>query len=310
MTPEEAWHETESCSPSHLYEVLAGPCSLYVDVEWKEESKPDEAEEHARVQQVVLASQKSIADSFGVQAAPTLVTASGMTPGGKYKASWHLHFHAPGVAWRNASEVGDFVKAHLRHFDIVDTVPYVAPKQNWRCVGSAKQAEPQRLLRPIDRDTFMNCLVQTDESVAPVGGVALVRQPSLEASHGDLIGMFANTRAGAAQWIDEQRRYMSIPFLRQRCPIAGRVHSSNHQYAIVDVEAMRWRHKCHNAACAEQPTPWQPVPDFAAGKRRMLPHCCAQAPPVAVLAPAGVAPDLVLRRSRGPPARRRGPRLD
>ena len=34
MALDDAWHETINSNPSHLYEVLAGPCEVYLDIEW------------------------------------------------------------------------------------------------------------------------------------------------------------------------------------------------------------------------------------------------------------------------------------
>ena len=300
MTPEEAWDETDSPSPTHLYEVLAGPCSLYVDVEWKESEKPDAAEELKKVHCVAAAAQRGVKQQYNVDSTHTLVTASGILPCGKYKASWHIHFHTPGLAWRSASEVGEFVKAHLGNYGIVDKVPYKAPKQNWRCVGSSKHSEPTRTLRPVSKQAFFDCLVQTEGGAVPIAGTPVTRQPAFSSELCDIMAMFPNTRTDAAMWADESKRYLVLPFLKQVCPVANRVHTSNHQYAVIDVAGMRWRHKCHNESCAAAPIEWQPMPCFARGEQFLAQHC-TKPRPVAVAAPEGTVPDKSLRRSRGPP---------
>tara|TARA_B100000900_G_scaffold412343_1_gene433926 strand:- start:177 stop:1253 length:1077 start_codon:yes stop_codon:yes gene_type:complete len=300
MTPEEAWEETESRTPSHLYEVLAGPCKLYLDIEWKQDAPPEQDAELCKVQSIVQKTLACVKRVFGVDATHTLVTASGYVPGGQYKCSWHVHFDTPGVAWNSATDVGAFVKQHLSDVHAVDTVPYKAPKQNWRCVGSSKHSEPSRYLRPVNKKRFLDCLVSLG-----AGGTGVVQVPrapdgSIYATFKTLVDMFPNARKDAVTWADNGCcRYLAIPFLRQPCPIAGRTHRSNHQYAIVDTVGMRWRHKCHNAGCSKTVAPWQPMPNFDVAKAFLnAPTTKANA---AVLAPEGTMSDRQCIRSRGPP---------
>ena len=47
MLPHKAWEQTTASKRAHLYEVLTGPCSFYLDIEWFHDTKP--SDEKARV---------------------------------------------------------------------------------------------------------------------------------------------------------------------------------------------------------------------------------------------------------------------
>ena len=259
MTPEQAWQATHKRSPAHLYEVLTGPCHMYIDIEWKLPTKPEASVEQATVGAIVDRATRAIEGDCNV----TKVTASGKVPGGQYKCSWHVQIRVPGVAWASANEAGAFVKKHLSCFPEVDLVPYKAPTQNWRCVGSAKFSEPSRVFQPVDRDTFMGSLVHA-EGARTIIGVPLEKATRPIGVEHPVVCMFENVRPGAAHWASDEQRYLIIPFLKQVCPIAGRQHRSNHQFAVVDTRAMRWKLKCHKCDCTA--VPWQPMPDFDKAK--------------------------------------------
>ena len=152
MTIDDAWQETASMKPSHLYEVLAGPCEVYLDVEWKCLKKPEN--ERSVVEQVIQHTKMKLKELYNVQVSSSEATASGFTPDGSYKCSWHVNFKTPGIMWASAKHVGDFVRRNLSTFSCVDLVPYNAPKQNWRCVGSSKCSDPKRVLGPASKKNF------------------------------------------------------------------------------------------------------------------------------------------------------------
>ena len=294
MPPAEAWNQTSSAERAHLYEVLSGPCSFYLDVEWISSQKPNNEEQ--RVEKIAIEAQQLLSKHVGHEPGFTAVTASGDTAKG-YKSSWHLHFHTDGVAWSCAASVGDFVKQHLAHIPEIDLAPYKSPTQNWRCVGSCKVAEPNRVLGPCTKETFMACIVHsTARKIIPrqqkPPTSVCVRLPS----HARFVAsLFAGVRQSAVQMAQESSRFLVLPMAGRQCPIADREHTSNHPYVVVDLACMRWRNACHNAACAANPQPWQAMPYFSACKKLLPPPA-----PVCVPIKCSDAPDLTVR-SRGPP---------
>ena len=227
MHPQRAWEETKSKQRTHLYEVLSGPCSLYLDIEWIESSTP--SDEENRIEEICDFTKDKLKTIYNCCASHTAVTASGRVKKG-YKCSWHLHFHTPDMAWENAAAVGDFVREHLSHFKEVDLVPYNSPTQNWRCVGSSKVCDPNRVFLPCSSDHFFNCIVQK-----PAKNIIRRAQKTVTKVFNAVpeIGVkvakfFKNARQNAVHMSHDSTRYMIVPFKRQRCPIAERVNSSNH----------------------------------------------------------------------------------
>jgi len=300
MTPEDAWQETCHKTPAHLYEVLTGPCHFYLDIEWKCKVQPCASDEHSVVDTIVAAARSKVEEALSTRVNEARVTASGILPCGSYKCSWHVHLYSDTVSWTGAYAVGRFVSAHLSHFPQVDMSPYKGSKQNWRCVGSAKATDPSRCLKPVSRDTFMKCLVQPHNAhMRLVGDDAPSRSivPTVGHAVDSIVAMFPGVRQASVQWA-VPGRFLVLPFVSKHCPIAGREHTSNHQYAIVDVRAMRWRHKCHNTQCASAPSYWQAMPDFQAGKTLLCGICT---PPSRDFALSQTRPSLVAMRARGPP---------
>lgn len=300
MTLDEAWAETVGGSPSHLYEVLAGPCEVYLDIEWKCDNKPES--EESIVMDVVASAKSKLMQLYDVEVASSMATASGFTPDGMYKCSWHVNFKTPGVMWASAKHVGDFVKRNLSSYSCVDCVPYNAPKQNWRCVGSSKCSDPTRVLQPKSKNNFLKCIVQQDFSGARIVGC---REPvpqtvDLPDVARKIVNQFENVRNDACHVSSLNERYLVLPFLAQVCPIAKRKHRSNHQYAVVDLKCMRWKHCCHNSVCQQKIQIWQPMPDFDLCKT-LLPPCA----PVCVPKKVARLPDdttpSITARARGPP---------
>ena len=307
MTPEEAWAETCSKAPAHLYEVLTGPCHFYLDIEWTCAEQPADAVEHTTVNNIVAQAKSKVEQKLSCQVEEARVTASGKLANGKYKCSWHVHLFASGVSWASAHAVGKFVRTYLSQFPQVDMSPYSGQKQNWRCVGSAKATDPSRTLKPVCKETFMKCLVQPShanirlvgDEVSPTCSTLLLSNTNEVVR--TILHMFPNVRQEAVAWA-VPGRFLILPFLRQMCPIAGRVHRSNHQYAIVDVLAMRWRHKCHNATCASKVSQWQAMPNFDAAKRALGQKCVVTVPDFTT-SPCGSSDTspLTAMRARGPP---------
>ena len=299
MSLDQAWQETASSKPSHLYEVLAGPCEVYLDIEWKCKSKPDD--EKSVVQEVVRCTEEKLKKLYSVNVSSCLATASGLTSEGLYKCSWHVNFKTPGIMWASAKHVGDFVKCNLNSFACVDFMPYNAPKQNWRCVGSSKCSDPARVLQPISKKNFLKCIVQQDHAGAQIVGC---REPlpvpvQITGTAKQVLRQFENTRCDAAHFSVQTDRYLIVPFMSQVCPIANRKHNSNHQYAVVDLKCMRWKHCCHNMVCQQKPQIWRPMPNFNDAKR-LLPPCAPVNVPELVDESFNVTPSVVVR-ARGPP---------
>lgn len=268
LSPSSAWNETQSKNSSHLYEVLSGPCNMYLDVEWKRDEPP--AGEHARVLEIIAEVTQKLKDSYGVTNPHIFtVTASGWV-GDKYKCSWHVHFACKNVCWASAGAAGDFVRTQLAHITEIDKIPYNAPKQNWRCVGNSKASDPDRKFVPSDKDTFMNCLVGVSAGNRKIIEKSVCRKRSLSAQVPEwiceLVGGLGEMRTESILMIGD--RFVCVPFRnRVPCRIAGRTHSSNHQYAVIDLYSMKWRQKCHNGACQLQTDRWRLMPNFEVAHR-------------------------------------------
>jgi hypothetical protein len=308
MTPRQAWKRSTQTKSPHMYEVLSRLCNLYLDVEWITPSRPDLEHESSRVDGVVddtLTALERVHHIPRDRVDVHRTTASGPVDAG-FKCSWHIHFRCKDVCWSDAGSVGAFVRAELHHLPHVDKVPYNAPRQNWRCVGSSKASAPHRPFRPRTQKDFVRGLVTTQAAdrahviPAPDSLKRPVRSP-IPDSLATLVATLGNMRVESAHMLGD--RYLCVPF-RQRvpCAIADRVHSSNHQFAIVDTVGLRWRMRCHNAECAQVTDMWRLFPDIQEAIR----HWRATAPPTTPVAPpavpAAAATAALLRpRIRGPP---------
>jgi len=174
--------------------------------------------------------------------------------------------------------------------------PYKSPTQNWRCVGSSKADDPDRVLGPITKDTFLACIVHSNASRIVSRKQSLcTRTVSLPESMMRIAGMFEGTRMEAVQMAHNAQRYLVLPCVSKMCAIAGRKHSSNHPYVVVDTMCMRWRHACHNESCSASPQPWQAMSQFDTCKKMLPPSS-----PVCMPIVCNDVPQLTVR-SRGPP---------
>lgn len=299
MSLDDAWRETVASNPSHLYEVLSGPCEVYLDIEWKCDTKPDN--ELSVVNQVVSCTKDKLSSLYGVNVSSCLATASGITSDGMYKCSWHVNFKTPGIMWASAKHVGDFVKSNLASFGCVDQSPYNAPKQNWRCVGSSKCSDPSRVLQPKSKKNFLKCIVQQQHIGSTIVGCRASLPPavSMTGVAQAVLNQFPNARRESAHLVVDNTRFLIVPLLPGFCPIAKRKHRSNNQYAVVDLKCMRWKHNCHNVTCQQHIQVWQPMPQFSDAKV-LLPPAAPVVIPVRVSSQTSVPVDLVVR-ARGPP---------
>lgn len=258
MSPACAWEKTAAQGPQHLYEVLSGPCNMYLDVEWVLHAALAVEKQQTRIRQITEHVCAKLQHVYG-ETCPTVtvVSASGFKPSGEYKCSWHIHIACATVCWANALAVGQFVRSHCAHISEVDKVPYSASGQNWRCVGSAKASEPLRTLQPVNEDTFMACTVQH-----PILGRKVVYPDALPSSSLDVpvppaIAALADSlcAGSTARMISDDR--CVIPFTtRQFCEHAGRIHRSNHQYAVINLHTLMWKMACH--ACPDAIGTWHP----------------------------------------------------
>ena len=267
MTPDEAWKRTASStpSPSHIYEVLSSTCNMYLDIEWKSKDMPLRIDEESHVKRIVSRLTSALDTQYNEKnPAVTSVTASGMSSTLQcYKCSWHVHVACSGVCWANAAAVGQFVKSVFAHEPLVDKVPYAYCGQNWRCVGSAKYNEPSRRFLPADRSTFLNCTIQQSQGHRKVIYPTVGLEQSVS-----LLPVPAHIRDLAALLDSSTTPVMCspstcvLPFRkRQYCEHVGRKHRSNHQYAVIDVNTLMWKMKCH--ACPDASGCWQPFSDVA-----------------------------------------------
>ena len=305
---EAAWKETDTACCPHLYEILTGPCNTYLDVEWKVDAQDLEKEQFT-VNRIADMVKEALCADYGEQECQVdMVTASGVVRG-KWKASWHVHVQCSNMCWEDARALGQWVRERFADVPEIDKIPYNAPMQNWRCVGSSKASDPKRVFRPKSKSMFMTCLVgcKADGRSVVVNKAPLKRArecaPDWTLQLACLLGQM---RSESSMLMSD--RYLIVPFRnRVHCHIANRVHSSNHQYAVVDVLGIRWRMKCHNGACAEQCDHWRPMPNFEKAKAIWKKHVQPRAtvthrPPVRV--PNVPTNSLVRYRMRGdvPPA--------
>lgn len=300
MSAESAWQETMRARTAHLYEVLTGPCNLYLDIEWYEKSAP--ASEKKRVQDVVHHVTQCIHATYGEQnPVVTMASASGIAKG-KYKCSWHVHISCAKVCWVNTVAVGQFVRKACAALAEVDKVPYAGKGQNWRCVGSSKRADPSRVFLPADHDTFLGCTVQQ-----PVAGRTLVYPDvpvpdSIEIAVPPHIAALAATlNAGGTPVMCGPDRCI-VPFRElQWCEHVGRKHHSNHQYAVINTSTLLWKMNCHS--CTEAISMWRVFPCMKAVRKAFEAHAHSYAPTAqlpAALCTTGT-PARVDMRSHGPP---------
>ena len=310
MSPDVAWRETQSKTNPHLYEVLSAPCNMYLDIEWKCKSPP--CNEKKVLQDIVDITTHRLRDEYDVgDIAVHTASASGWVKG-EYKCSWHVHIVCSKVCWSNAACVGDFVRRNLSDVPEVDKIPYHAPKQNWRCIGSSKANDPQRAFLPSNKQIFMDCLVGCEVGQRTVLGpkisckrpIACPVPPHVLA----LARSLGNMRTDSM--IQMGNRFWCVPFKgRIVCRIAGRMHRSNHQYAVIDMWGMRWRQKCHSAGCQSQEAPWVAFENVDLARRiwheYVLPKMTSPPPRPAIRAqpPCDNTCVRYLPRQRGPPAR-------
>ena len=261
MSAEDVWNATSSAPAAHFYEVLTGPCNMYLDVEWYSDSVPED--ERAQVVQIIDHVQKSICETYEQQVIQsTIVSASGWSKG-KYKCSWHIHMSCKNICWVNTVAVGQFVKRVCAHIPEVDKIPYSSNGQNWRCVGSSKRADPTRVFQPANYSTFHACTVQQN-----IGDRSLVYPTeappaALETPVPDYILKLASTlRAGGTPRMCGADRCV-VPFReRQWCEHVRRKHHSNHQYAVISLHTLMWKMNCH--ACTDQISAWRTFEDVVA----------------------------------------------
>lgn len=284
MSPEAAWNMTKSnASSAHYYEVLSGPCNLYLDIEWIEESAPgDEVAKVNGIVKHVLAALHNTYRQSHRDVTVCLASASGNVKDG-YKCSWHAHFHCTGICWANALAVGQFVRETCKHVKEVDKVPYAGQGQNWRCVGSSKATDPSRKFMPLTRTTFLGCTVQH-----PVGERSMV-YPAVDVlpkvdipvpSH--IMELALSLRAGGAPVMCGESRCI-VPFTAlQVCEHVNRKHRSNHQYAVINTRTLMWKMNCHS--CTDCISVWRTFdPDalaFAFQKQASTYCASVQRPPV------------------------------
>lgn len=306
MSPSCAWGKTTDPGPTHLYEVLSGPCNMYLDVEWVTPTMIPSLDQRVRVDQITAHVCRELHKSYGKQeSAVTVVSSSGWKPNGKYKCSWHIHIACARVCWANSLAVGQFVRARCGNIAEVDKIPYSAVGQNWRCVGSAKASEPLRRFEPVTQSTFLACMVQQ-----PVAERQLIypdAQPlhALETPVPLVIAALVDSlcAGGTARMISEDR--CVVPFTkRQFCEHAGRLHRSNHQYAVINTQTLMWKMACH--ACPDAIGTWQPFADQGLVAAAFKEQCAHQSGPYAALPMVAccVSPDTVTHydlRSIGPP---------
>lgn len=300
MSPEAAWQETKRSQTAHLYEVLTGPCNLYLDIEWYEHAAP--LSEQARVQQVVTHVTECIRHTYGEQyPIVTMASASGMS-NKKYKCSWHVHISCRNVCWLNTVAVGQFVKKACAELTEVDKVPYACQGQNWRCVGSSKRADPSRVFLPANHATFLGCTVQQPVAgraliypEVPVPGTLTVPVPVHIAT------LAATLNAGGTPTMSGPDRCV-VPFRElQWCEHVGRKHHSNHQYAVINTSTMMWKMNCHS--CTDAISTWRVFPCIDALRQAFDVARKAYTPTAklpAMRCSTGT-PTLVDMRSHGPP---------
>ena len=257
MSPDKAWQMTKSNSDSaHYYEVLSGPCNLYLDIEWLQcAPSADETDKVNAIVQHVLTALEQTYQQTKHHVSVCLASASGRVKGG-YKCSWHAHFHCSGICWANALAVGQFVRATCKGVPEVDKIPYAGQGQNWRCVGSSKATDPSRKFVPLTRRTFMGCTVQH-----PVGGRKMV-YPAVELlpkidvpvpPH--VLELALSLNAGGTPTMCGDSRCV-VPFTElQVCEHVNRKHKSNHQYAVINTMTLMWKMNCHS--CTDCISVWR-----------------------------------------------------
>lgn len=263
MTTDAAWTQT-SHSPlsSHVYEVLTGPCNLYLDIEWYSRTKPAAGEECILVDGIEAHVRNALFSTYRESdVAVARASASGHCQDGRYKCSWHVHMACSSVCWVNALAVGQFVRSACSGIPQVDKVPYAGQGQNWRCVGSSKATDPLRRLEPANYTTFSNCTVQQ-----PVAGRRLVYPTetmprTIGTPVPKHIQQLALTLGAGGTPVMSGADRCIVPFKElQVCEHVQRKHRSNHQYAVIHTGTLLWKLNCHS--CADKISSWRVFPSM------------------------------------------------
>lgn len=310
MTTEAAWARTsDSPKSSHFYEVLTGPCNLYLDIEWYTADKPAADAEAKVVNGIETHVRQALSSTYNeTQVSVARASASGRSRDGRYKCSWHVHMACASVCWVNALAVGQFVRTACAGIHEVDKVPYAGQGQNWRCVGSSKATDPLRRFEPVDYTTFSTCTVQQ-----PVAGRKLV-YPTETISKGiDLpvpahIQQLVSTLAAGGTPVMCGHDRCVVPFAElQVCEHVNRKHRSNHQYAVVNTGTLMWKMNCHS--CADKISSWRAFPCMDAVEKAFAAQCvsysASSAEPAIRTAVQGDV-DIYDLQSHGPPPRQPG----
>jgi len=310
MTTDAAWtHTSDSPLSSHFYEVLTGPCNLYLDIEWYTAEKPAGTTEVKVVEGIETHVRQALQHTYNeTQVSVARASASGRCRDGRYKCSWHVHMACAGMCWVNALAVGQFVRTTCAGIHEVDKVPYAGQGQNWRCVGSSKATDPLRRFEPVDYTTFSTCTVQQ-----PVAGRKLVYPTETVSRPIDVhvplhIQQLVTTlQAGGTPVMCGHDRCI-VPFVKlQVCEHVRRKHMSNHQYAVVHTGTLMWKLNCHS--CADKISVWRAFPCMKAVETAFAAQCMAYnatADAPAVKADPHGNVDVYDLQSHGPPPRRPG----
>ena len=257
-TPDNVWNQIKNSKISHFYEVLTEPCNLYLDIEWITPLLCKQEKQLGCVNHIVDHVCKELLREYAVTDPDVIkACASGQTAKG-FKNSWHVHVHCPNICWQNSAAVGQFVRRVCHDFHEVDKLPYAHSGQNWRCVGSSKVSEPSRRFEPVNQRTFWGCTVQH-----PVGNRAVISPdvpvPSAVPSAPSWVHRLADViEAGAVPQMCCDSRCVVPLKKRSYCEHAKRVHRSNHQYAVINVNTLMWKLCCH--ACADAISCWRVFP--------------------------------------------------
>jgi hypothetical protein len=153
--------------------------------------------------------------------------------------------------------VGQFVRKTCSGLPEVDPVPYAGTGQNWRCVGSSKVNEPARIFAPVNSSTFYGCTVQKPIDGRKIIYPEIAAQKSIQCAHW-LEVLAESLEAGGNPTMTSECRCV-VPFKqRQQCEHVGRLHRSNHQYAIINTRTLLWKMGCH--ACPDEISVWRTFP--------------------------------------------------
>ena len=258
------------------YEIIRenAPCHLYIDLDVNREEYPNIA-----VEQIWMDIEKHIDQifDFAMRIPPTDITKRIMHSTNASKGSMHIIYNIDGYLFKNNAHVGafmqslrEYVNQHDRALDcvfekgFVDMGIYTRNRQ-FRMLGCCKYNTDRVLTdnEPLTKERWEQCKVQplhTTEELIDMETTGM--KVSYTNSSQGVTGFIPDCLKPILREIESVHdtkvtRVHAFPLsltfacnLRSKlCPFLKRVHTKNTLYAIINLNKMEYRIKCHSTKC-------------------------------------------------------------